>query len=436
MKYRELIDELYSKRTKGIKLGLDRVKSVLQKFGNPQDSFKSIHIAGTNGKGSVSKIIYSLLRAHGVKTGLFSSPHLTRFTERILVNDEEISESDVVRLVEKIKPFGDELTFFEYITVMAFLYFQEKQVDYAVLETGMGGRLDSTNVVTPTISVITSIGLDHQDYLGNDLKSIAGEKTGIIKEGVPVVSSSQEKEAEEVIKKKAEERGSQIFIYGRDFTGELKYMSFDGIIFNFYPSTSQPLEISPQPDLYLSLSGIYQVENASVALKAFMTFFPLWDDLKIRNALKNVIIPGRLEVISKEPLIILDIAHNPQAIRALIKTVRFLTTKKPVVVFSIMKDKDLNGFLSEFEDYAEEIIFTSPQYERALKYEELIMRINGASKKIYSEPKAFEAFKKGLDLCKSNPVLFLLCTGSAYLIGEIKEALGEKSLHRTLGESL
>lgn len=441
MKYSELIDELYSRRTKGIKLGLERLSSVLEKFGNPQETFKSIHIAGTNGKGSVSKIIYSLLRAHGVNTGLFTSPHLTRFTERILVNDEEISESDVLRLIEKIKPFGEELTFFEYVTVMAFLYFQEKEVDYAVLETGMGGRLDATNVVMPDISVITSIGLDHQEYLGHDLKSIAEEKAGIIKEGAPVISSAQGKEAEEVIIKKAEERGSKLLIYGRDFIGELKSMSFDGVVFDFYPFSQKPLEISFKPsasslysDLFLSLTGLHQIENACVALKTFMTFFSSIDELRIRDTLKNLKMPGRLEVISRDPLIIFDIAHNQQAVKTLIRSLKLLTEKKPVVVFGIMKDKDLKSFLGEIDSYAEKIIFTSPKYERALRYDELIRRINGISTKISYEPDAFKAFNRGAFFCRENPHLFLLCTGSAYLIGEIKHNLGESSLYRTLGE--
>ncbi|MCX7988298.1 MAG: bifunctional folylpolyglutamate synthase/dihydrofolate synthase, partial [Thermodesulfovibrio sp.] len=431
--------ELYSRRTKGIKLGLERIFAVLEKFHNPQNSFPTVHIAGTNGKGSVSKIIYSLLKAHGLKVGLFTSPHLTRFTERIIVNEMEISEEDVIRLIEKIKPYSDELTFFEYITVMAFLYFQEKKVDYAVLETGMGGRLDATNVVKPEISVITSIGLDHQEFLGYDLFSIAREKAGIIKEGVPVVSSSQEKEAEEVIIKKAEEKGSALFIYGRDFAAELKSISLDGIVFDFYPSSlytsnSKSSALSLKSDLHLSLTGLHQMENASVALKAFITIYPYWDEFTIRETLKKIKMPGRLEVISKEPIVILDIAHNPQAASYLVKSLKRLTEKKPVVVFGVMKDKDVEGILKQFEGYAEKIFFTSPRYERALRFEELVKRLNGYSKNIQAIPDVPIALKEGLCMCEKNSELFLLCTGSAYLIGEIKEALGEKSSLRNLGE--
>jgi len=428
MKYKNLIEELYKKRTKGIKLGLERVLSTLEKLGNPHHYFKSVHIAGTNGKGSVSKIIYSLLRAHGLRAGVFTSPHLVRFTERIVVNDREISEEDVVRLIEKIKPFADELTFFEYVTVMAFLYFKEKEVEYAVVETGMGGRLDATNVLKPLVSVITGIGLDHQEFLGSDLSSIAKEKAGIIKERIPVISSSQAEQAQEIIIKKAEEMNAPLYIYGRDFYAKLKSMALDGIVFDFYHDFLR----NCQSDLFLPLTGFHQLENVAVALKAFMLTHAQWNESFIREGLKNVKISGRLEVISRDPLIIFDIAHNPHAAESLVVSLKNLTDKKPVVVFGMMRDKDVCGFINCFENYACKIIFTVPQYERALAFEELLTRMNGKKINFISEP--VKAFKEGVYLCKNNPELYLLCTGSSYLIGEIKESLGEKALHRSLGE--
>ncbi|WP_281755786.1 bifunctional folylpolyglutamate synthase/dihydrofolate synthase [Thermodesulfovibrio yellowstonii] len=434
MKYKELINELYKKRTNGIKLGLNRVISVLEKLGNPHHSFKSIHIAGTNGKGSVSKIIYCLLRAQGLSVGLFTSPHLIRFTERIIVNDIEISEEEVEHLIEKIKPFSDELTFFEYVTVMALQYFKEKGIEYAVIETGMGGRLDATNVVNPLISVITNIGLDHQEFLGADLASIAAEKAGIIKEGVTVVSSSQEKEAEEVIIRKAEEMASPLFLFGRDFIGELKSMSLDGIVFDFYPFALQPSAFSLQPNLFLPLTGFHQLENVSVALKAFINIYPMYNENAIKEGLKNVKIPGRLEIIYDKPLAVFDIAHNPDAAEVLIKSLKTLTDKKPVVVFAMMRDKNVNEFIKCFENYAYKMIFTVPNYERALTYKELLKRLN--DKKIDFVPEPLEAFRNAISLCKNNSDIYVLCTGSAYLVGEIKERLGEKTLHRSLGEIL
>jgi len=431
MMYEVLINELYKRRTKGIKLGLERVFSVLEKFDNPHRGFKSVHIAGTNGKGSTSKIIYHLLRAHGLNTGLFTSPHLTRFTERIIVNDKEITEDEVVRLIEKIKPFGEELTFFEFITVLAFLYFAEAGIEYAVLETGMGGRLDATNVVVPEVSVITTIGLDHQEFLGNNIRSIAQEKAGIIKKGVPVVSSKQASEAEEVIRKKAEESGSELFIYGKDFSAELKSMSIKGI--NFIFSSASSLQTSA---LFLPLIGLHQLENVAVAMQSFMTIYPNWDENYIREGLKNVTIPGRLEIISEKPLIIFDIAHNPQAAQTLIKSLQIITDKKPVLLFGIMRDKDVSGFLKSFENYASKIIFTVPNYERALTYDELSERLNSYSLNLSYISDPVEAFKEGFSICQKNPNLYLLCTGSVYLVGELKEFLGEKTSHRRLGEVL
>lgn len=424
-KYRELISELYKKRTNGVKLGLERVLSVLEKLGNPHKSFKPIHIAGTNGKGSVSKIIYTLLRAHGLNTGLFTSPHLTRFTERIVVNDREISEQEVVRLIEKIRPFTEELTFFEYVTIMAFLYFKEQMVEYAVLETGMGGRLDATNVVTPVVSVITSIGVDHQNFLGTDINSIAREKAGIIKSRVPVITSKQNSQAEEEIYRKASELGCPVFAYGKDFSAELKSMNLDGISFVF---NSSDFSLS----LFLPLTGLHQLENASVAIKAFMIAYPQWNETFIKEGLKNVRLQGRLEVISKQPLVIFDIAHNLPAAETLLKSLKALTDKKPVIVFGMMRDKDVCGFIDCFKSYAYKIIFTVPHYERAIQYEELNQNCASKIDLFIDEPG--EAFKKGLSICENNSELYLLCTGSTYLVGELKEYLGEKTLHRRLGE--
>lgn len=434
MRYKNLIKELYKRRNKGIKLGLDRVLSVLEKFDHPHKKFKSIHVAGTNGKGSVSKIIYTLLRAHGVNAGLYTSPHLTRFTERIIVNDEEIFEEDVVRLIEKVEPFAQELTFFEYVTVMAFLYFKEKNIEYAIIETGMGGRLDATNVILPEVSVITSIGIDHEKFLGSDLASIAEEKAGIIKEGIPVISSFQEKEAEEVLIKKASEKKASLYIYGRDFYSELTHMDFNGIVFDFY---NQSLASTFQPDLFLPLTGLHQIENASVALEAFMIAYPSWNRNSLKEGLSKVRIPGRLEVISKNPLVILDIAHNPHAACCLVNSLKILTDKKPLLVFGIMQDKDVVGFIRCFENFAKTIFFTVPSYERALNFKEFMERVNGCvSAEVYFFDKPEKAFTEALNICKKNSDLFLLCTGSTYLIGEIKEFLGEKTVYKNFGELL
>ncbi|MCS7203033.1 MAG: bifunctional folylpolyglutamate synthase/dihydrofolate synthase [Thermodesulfovibrio sp.] len=423
-----LINQLYERRTKGVKFGLEKITLALERLGSPHHSFNSIHIAGTNGKGSVAKVIYSLLRAHGEKTGVFTSPHLVRFTERVVVDDKEISEEEVLEVIKQIDPYCRELTFFEYVTVMAFFYFKEKGVRYAVVETGMGGRLDATNVLKPLVSVITSIGFDHQEFLGNDIVSIAKEKAGIIKFNVPVVSAKQCKEAEEVLKEVAAEKKSKLYLYAQDFFSKLKFMNFDGVFFDFY-SFDKNLY-----DLFLPLTGFHQVENASLALKAFLEFYPYWEEKFIKEGLKEVKISGRLEILSKEPLVILDVAHNPLGWQTLLESLRYLTEKKPVLVFGVMKDKDVRSFIEYFKEDAYQMIFTVPRYDRSLRYEELLIKMDGFYSKIEYIPEPEEAFKEALSRVSKDKNLYLLCTGSNYLVGHIKEFLGEKSLHRTLGE--
>lgn len=431
MCYREAVEELFRRRTKGVKLGLDRVYSALEKLGNPQSSFQAIHIAGTNGKGSVSKIVYQLLRTHNLSVGLFTSPHLVRFTERIVVDDREIEEEEVLRLIKEIEPYGEELTFFEYVTVMAFLYFKERGVDFAVVETGLGGRLDATNVLMPKVSVITKIGFDHMEFLGSSLSDIAMEKAGIIKRGVPVVTASEETEAETVIYKRASEMSSEIAVYGRDFFGQLREMSLSGVIFDFESSLGVKFE-----RLFLPVCGEYQVENASVSIEAFLRVIRQWSEEKIREALGSVRIPGRLEIVSLEPLIVLDIAHNPQAASYLVSSLRKLTERKPVLVFGVMRDKDVEGIVRAFEGYAETVVVTEPSYERSLSASQVVERIRGFrfNSLVIKNPK--QAFAWAKEYCKGNPECFVLVTGSAYLVGEIKEALGEQALLRGLGEIL
>ncbi|MEK7225637.1 MAG: Mur ligase family protein, partial [Bacteroidota bacterium] len=288
MSYNDTIDYLFGLQKHGIKLGLDNTVKLLSCFGNPQTSFKSVHVAGTNGKGSTSAMIASILQSAGFKVGLFTSPHLVSFTERIRINNEQISESEVVSLAEEIRgriqkehrtqntpsltlpPRGGgrgggdasqlNPTFFEVVTAMGFIYFKRKNVDWAVIETGMGGRLDATNVLMPEATVITSIGYDHKEFLGNTISDIAGEKAGIIKKQVPVIASSQEPVVMDIIGKKAREKDSDIFVYGRDFTAKVKHEDINGSVFDYQGDIFFE-------DIKVSLPGAHQVLNASLALK-------------------------------------------------------------------------------------------------------------------------------------------------------------------------
>jgi dihydrofolate synthase/folylpolyglutamate synthase len=458
MSYRDTIDYLYSLQKHGIKLGLDNIRKLLACIGNPEASFRSIHIAGTNGKGSTSAMIASILNAAGFKVGLFTSPHLVSFTERIRINDEQITESEVVSLTEEIRSkmqdtrytiqdnktsnimnhasciMHHELnpTFFEFVTAMGFLYFKRKNVDWAVVETGMGGRLDATNVLIPEVSVITNIGYDHKEFLGNTISAIAGEKAGIIKEGIPVVCAMQEKDAENVIRAKAEERSSPLFIYGKDFNGVIRSSDINGITFDYYDSTFNT-QHSTFKNLFIPLAGGHQFFNACLAIKTTMIAmdkvsskqYAVCSNRKMNNkksaycllptaycqikeGLATTRWPGRLEFISDDPPILIDGAHNPSAAKTLSDSLRkdFLTKyKRLILIIGIMSDKDIEGIIAPLLPLASEIIFTAPNYERAAppqKLAELALHMGFSSKVANSVRDAIDMAKDRAEERKSG----------------------------------
>src|SRR5208282_1357555 len=275
MSYTGAIKYLYDLQRHSIKLGLERTEKILAVLGNPHRRFLSVHVAGTNGKGSVAAMVASMLMSDGFRVGLFTSPHMVSFTERIRINGSKISETEVGQLTGEIKEkisalaaTAGEPTFFEFVTVMAFLYFARNNVDWSVIEVGMGGRLDATNLILPKVSVITGISYDHKEFLGNTLSDIAGEKAGIIKHGTPVVCSAQEPEVEQILRKKAGAESSPLFIYGKDFSGTLRSTDITGTRFD-YRSEDNILT-----DLQVPLPGEHQVINACVAVKAFSLCTP------------------------------------------------------------------------------------------------------------------------------------------------------------------
>jgi dihydrofolate synthase/folylpolyglutamate synthase len=443
MSYREAIGFLFGLQKHGIKLGLDKTERILSLLKNPQRSFRAVHIAGTNGKGSVSAMIASILRAHGFSVGLFTSPHLVSFTERIRIGGEQISEREVIGLTDEIRALLDahaeevpHPTFFEFVTAMAFVYFSRMRVDWAVVEVGMGGRLDATNILAPEISVITRIGYDHKEFLGETLTEIAGEKAGIIKRGVPVVAAPQEQEAERVIVSTAGQRDAALSMYGREFSGELKSTGLEGTAFD-YRDDAGTLQ-----DLYTPLGGEHQVMNACVALKAAKvalersaTNARVRDEL-IRGGLASTRWSGRLEVMRRSPMIVIDGAHNPQAAEALAAFIaRYLTDCRIILVAGVMSDKDVSGILSPLLPRASETIFTAPAYARAASPERLAeyAASQGFSSTVTASVK--EAIEEAVRRAKGEKDLVLI-TGSFYTIGEARECLGEKAVLGTLRESL
>ncbi|NWF75748.1 MAG: bifunctional folylpolyglutamate synthase/dihydrofolate synthase [Nitrospirae bacterium] len=441
MSYSETVNYLYNLQKYGIKFGLENIQRLMSSLDNPHKAFRFVHVAGTNGKGSTSAMIASLLKKTGLKVGLFTSPHLVSFTERIRVNGDEITENEVISLashikkvVEKIEDFSP--TFFETVTAMAILYFKEKKIDIAVMEVGMGGRLDATNIILPEVSVITSISFDHREFLGDSLEDIAREKAGIIKKGIPVVTARQEIPADKLIKKTADLMGSPLYIYGRDFGGLIRASDIRGITMKYFDN------ITSIDDIFIPLAGEHQLINSCIAIKSVLL---LTEKLKrnlllssVKQAFCDLKWPGRLEFIAADPPVLIDGAHNPSAAKALSDTLK--TTfknrfKKIIMILGVMADKDISGIMEPLLPLADEIIFTTPAYSRAASPEKLKQVAKSLG---FSNMQTAQTVKDAIEtatqlaLRKQNPLIMI--TGSFYTIGEAKEVLGQKGVLTNLRE--
>ena len=411
--YSETLDFIFNLRGGEIDLRLERVSRALALFGHPQRRYPSFHIAGTNGKGSTAAMLHRILTTAGYRAALYTSPHVVAFTERIRVGDEEISQDEVVELAETIKRRTAEkdigLTFFEIVTVMAFIYFARRRTEVAVVEVGLGGRLDATNLVLPRVSIITTISKDHETYLGTDLLSIAGEKGGIIKEGVPLVGGSFAPEIRTLFQKTADVKGSASYFLGRDFSVGVK----DNGRFD-YAGLRWSLK-----DLSVALRGRHQKNNAALALcalEAGFGDFPVTEPA-VREGLKTTFWPGRLEVILERPMLILDGAHNGEGIRTLVAEMRaLLGVKKAKILFASMADKDWPLMLNELSAVAGEMVLTRVAMERSAdpaKMAEAVREIPVA---------VAENSRQGLRrlLKKAGPDDVILVAGSLYLLGEVR----------------
>lgn len=397
MGYNQILNHLYSLESSKIKLGLKNIKNLLWKIGNPEKELKCIHVAGTNGKGSVCAMIFHILREAGYNAGLYTSPHLKRFNERIRFNDDFISDREIVDYYLKMKDKITDQSFFEITTAMAFLYFKDKKADFVVLEAGLGGRLDATNVITPMVSVITTIGLEHTDLLGNSIEKIAYEKAGIIKRNVPVVTGANGK-ALEKIRSIAKERNAPLILAKKHKNIQFKY-----------------------------LNGRFQHFNADIALTIIDTL-NRHHSLKISNkniygGLKNTKWPARLQFIGKNVLI--DCAHNPDGIKALAEELKAIKRrndfKNLVIVFGVLRDKDFEEMLRQLLKLRPfKIILTQPKSDRALKAGELAgtLKKTGKNKMLnFAEIKNPGA---ALDYAKkiAGRDDLVVVAGSIYLVGE------------------
>jgi dihydrofolate synthase/folylpolyglutamate synthase len=405
-----------------MKLGLERVEWLLGAVGSPHEQFGIVHVGGTNGKGSTSCMIASVLREHDIRAGLYTSPHVVDFTERILVGSEPIRPERVVELVDRLKPAAEEMkaTFFEIATTVAALYFAEEGVDIAVAEVGLGGRLDATNVLGSVLSVITGIAVDHSEILGSDIAAIASEKAGIIRESGAVVTGA-DGDALDVIRGVAAARKARFVSVLEEAPIDAISTSSNGSVFNLeYDATSYEA-------LSIAMLGRHQVDNARVAVVALheldtLGVFSLSESL-LRRGLSEACCMGRMQVIDQRPTIVADVAHNPDAAEALLSSLPdVFDYDRLIAVVGIMGDKDVRGFLSAFRDRADLVILTRPASERAADLEAL----NSVAEELEFPhrvvPTAGAALKSALSDAREGDLV--LVTGSHYTVGDILTSLG------------
>jgi dihydrofolate synthase/folylpolyglutamate synthase len=412
--YQDTIDYIANLRGGEIDLRLHRVQQALGLFEAPHKRYPAYHIAGTNGKGSTAAMLHGILSAQGYRAGLYTSPHLVSFTERIRVGREEISRDEVVEFAQLVETraaeHGIQLTFFEFVTVMGLVYFAHKKIDVAVVEVGLGGRLDATNVVFPVAAVITTISKDHEAYLGHDLLSIAREKGGIIKSNAPVVCGSLPEEARALYQKLAAARGVPAYFLGEHFDVAVK----DEGKFDY-----RGLEWSLN-DVSLALRGNFQRRNAAVALatlEAAANHFPV-GKAAVREGLKQVSWPGRLEVVSRQPHVVLDGAHNEEGVLTLVQEMKaLLGGKKVKLLFGTMQDKSWDSMLRNLCAIASEVVLTRAPMERSAAPARLATAMGEDTPwNIVESP--LQALRFLLDAAGPDDVI--LVTGSLYLLGEVR----------------
>lgn len=412
LSYAETLDFLFDREVERMQLGLDRVERALALCGSPHSRFPSLHIAGTNGKGSTAALLHAVLRAAGYRVGLYTSPHLLDFCERIRLGDGWIRQQDVVDGVAWIRsrlgPAQLGLTPFELMTLLAFVAFARAEVDIAVVEVGLGGRLDATNVLSPLVTTITQIGLDHQAYLGSDLTRIAAEKGGIIKPGVPVVVGRMEADSQAVLIDIARRRGSPSLVYGRDFWADAGSGHFG------YRGRARQYENLP-----LGLAGAFQVDNAAAALASLECLtadFPV-SGAQLCHGLRQVVWPGRFQTVSDQPLVILDGAHNPYAVAALVSALPAVLGERRVrLLFGVMGDKDWPSMVPPLARIADQAVVTRLRNPRAADPQAVATAFAEACPtRVCSDARA--ACQQLLDGADADTAV-VVC-GSLFLVGEV-----------------
>ena len=445
-RYQETLDYLYtfvdysltrSQQLSPDKFDLGRMFELMNVLGNPEQNYPSLHIAGTKGKGSVAALCQSALQAEGYKTGLYTSPHLHDYAERIQIDGQPIPHAELVDLVGEIKPFIqsiERLTTFEITTALALVYFSLKKVDVAVVEVGLGGRLDATNVITPVVCVITSLSYDHTAILGDTLAEIAGEKAGIIKPGVPVVLAPQKEEARQVIQQVAALQNAHLVQIGIDYQYSLERASLDRQTFRVWP-VSPSADLSQargptrasglEPDrLEIGLLGNHQVENAATAYAALQALKQHGLHLSreaLREGFARAVWPGRFEVLQRKPAVIIDSAHNRDSALKLRLTVEeYFPGEKVVLIFGASEDKDLDGMFAELMPIVEQVVATQSYHPRAMEIEKIAAAAHQSGKAVTIVPDVAKALEEALDIAAGKKIV--LTAGSIFVAAGVREA--------------
>ena len=421
MNAQQAIEYIHSFFWKGSIPGLSRTQELLKRMGNPEKKLKFIHIAGTNGKGSTAAMTASILNKAGYRVGLYTSPYIYRFNERIQVNGVQIPDEDVATVTEYVKQFAEAMeekpTEFELVTAIGFEYFLRQNCDIVVLEVGMGGALDSTNVIeTPEVAVITNIGLDHTDYLGDTVEKIAETKAGIFKENGHAVVYRGAPSVEAVYEKVCAERNIS-----------LKKADFDSLVCKSRSLEGQVFDCGARKDLVLPLLGDHQLHNASVVLSIADTLKEIgWNitEENIRDGIRDVSWPGRFDIVSREPLFIIDGGHNPQCIDALVVNVRdYLAGRKIIALTGVLADKDYGEMYRPMMPYIQEFVCITPPNPRKLEAAELAVHLSRVGAKATGCDSIAQGVKTAVEKAGKDGVV--LCFGSLYTIGDIRNALFE-----------
>ena len=417
MTYQEAIAFLYSMENTGIKLGLERIRDFMEALGNPQNTYPTVHIAGTNGKGSTSAMIQSILTSAGYKVGLLTSPHLVDYAERNRIDYENCDQDFIIDFVQTTRSLMGKIpvSYFEITTALGFQYFAQKKVDIAVIEVGMGGRLDATNIITPEISIITNIDFDHTKALGNSLELIAAEKAGIIKSNIPCVTACRDNVARKTIRDICISRNARLISTADSYPWTVHYLDLSGCHFDVSTPRGR------YGNVFTNLSGRHQVENAVTAMAAIECL----DDRGFKISKENVLTGignahwrGRLQLISQKPLILADVAHNGAGMKTLKEAIQeLLPQKNIIVVLGILSDKDYSAMMDDIGQFAATLIIAKPVTKRAADPRLLAERAQEIGIQWQIIPEVSEAFEKALSIAGDNDVIIV--TGSHYTVGEV-----------------